>query len=174
MESGQITLREVETLVGGKERNGLRNTLQRDYRHHRFNREADLEVCTCHHLRKFLNRDKSWRVFARAYSKGLGWYPDISILDGYKRRLAIELKWTGRKISSKDRKTLNKFLETQHARKAYFIRLAKRKSDYRKLGPDKNESEKRKLKEIVISLDLSPSQLERWERERERIKEALK
>jgi hypothetical protein len=166
-----MTLQEVERFIG--DRKGLRKYVREDFRHHRINREADLEACVLYHLRNFLRPDKNWQIFARAYAKKLGRFPDITILHGKVRRLAIELKRNKKEIPKKDRDTLNRFLGTQHARKAYFITTVRNKLDYRKLD-SKTELERNRLKEIPIGLDLAPAPLKRFEGERESIKEALR
>jgi hypothetical protein len=172
MRGGKITLQEVEGYVGSGR--GLRKDLQDDFRDNRMLAEADLEACIYRHLREFLNSDKSWRIFVRAFAKDLGRYPDLTILDGNKRRVAIELKWRRDRISKKDRGVLNKFLDTPHARKAYFITTVRNKSDYRKLGAEKTQREKYRLKEIAVALNLRGSPLRSWEAKRRSIRAALK
>lgn len=168
----QITPQEVQAFIRRKE--NLRAKLRRDYLEQRMIHEGDLQACTYMHLRRFLKSDKRWRVFANAYFEGHARYPDLTIMEGQKRRLAIELKKRSKKIPGKDRQTLNAFLGTQHFRKAYFITTAKNKSDYQKLGAKKTETEKNRLIEIVVNLDLSRAKSEGFKAERKSIKESLK
>jgi len=171
MSESRITLQKVEGYIGGRE--NLRKSLQEDFVGHWMIREADLEACTYRHLRRFLEPDKRWRIFARAYSKRLGRYPDLTILEGRKPRLAIELKWRRKRISRKDRCALNDFLKLPHAKKAYFITTVITKHDYRKLGSDKTKSEKIRLKEIPLILDLPQMRLAKWEQVRSSYRQAL-
>jgi hypothetical protein len=171
MAGRRITLQDVERYIGGKR--GLRKDLQSDYQDHRFIREADLEVCTYYHLRECLQADKRWKIFARAYRKGLGRFPDFTVLEGLKCRIVIELKWRKENLEKKDRKVLNKFLGRPHRRKAYFITTVMNKSDYEKLGSKKRQLEKYRLKELPVALGLDDNRLDDWKRERKTIKAAL-
>jgi hypothetical protein len=172
MENERITLREVEDYIRNKK--NLRKALQNEYRDNRILNEADMEACIYYHLRIFLRSDRRWRVFARAYRKRFRSYPDITVLEARKPRLAIELKKGRKGISGKDRRTLNKFLRSDHARKAYFISTIRNKLDYKKLGADKTEDEKNRLMEIPVPLDLDGARLEKFEDERRSIRLALK
>jgi hypothetical protein len=172
MGNGRISLREVEGYIRNKK--NLRKALQKDYRENRILSEADMEACICHHLRIFLKADRRWRVFARAYRKRFRSYPDITVLEARKPRLAVEVKKGRKGISGKDRRTLNKFLRSDHAGKAYFISTVRNKRDYKKLGADKTEDEKNRLMEIPVSLDLHGTRLADFEKERQLIRRALK
>jgi hypothetical protein len=172
MKKRRISLEDLERFVRRKEE--LRAKLQQDYLNQRMFGEADLQACTYMHLRSFLKSDKRWRVFANAYFKGRARYPDLTIIEQQKRRLAIELKWRRKKISEHDRQTLRALLNTRHFRKAYFITTVKNKSDYQKLGPKKTETEKNRLIEIVVNLDLPRIKSEAFKAERNSIKESLK
>jgi hypothetical protein len=172
MENGRISLREVQGYIRNKK--NLRKALQNDYRENRILNEADMEACLCHHLRIFLQPDRRWRVFVRAYRKSFRSYPDLTVFEALKPRLAIELKKGRKRISGKDRRTLNKFLVSDHARKTYFISTVRYKRDYEKLGADKTEVEKNRLMEIPVSLDLHGTHLAEFEKERQLIRRALK
>jgi len=171
MNARKITLEQVERYIGSGR--GIRKDLQEDFQRNHMLAESDLEACIYRHLRNFLEPDKAWRVFVGAYVKTLHRYPDLILLDGHKRRVAIELKWRRPGISEKDRRVLNQFLNTPHARKAYFITTAKNRSDYRKLGARKTQQEKYRLKEIVIALNLRGSRLRNYEAERRSIRGAV-
>jgi hypothetical protein len=157
MSGKKITLRAVEKYIGSGR--GLRKDLQEDFRSNCMLAEADLQAYTFRHLRNFLKPEKTWRIFANAFAKTLRRFPDPTVLDGDKRRIAIELKWRRDSISGKDRRVLNQFLDTPHARKAYFITTVKNKSDYQKLGSKKRSREKYRLKEIAVPLALLGSRL---------------
>jgi hypothetical protein len=172
MEKRQITLQEVQRFVKNKE--NLRAKLVQDYLDHMMLREADLQACVYFHLRGFLKSDKRWRVLLNAYHKGLGRYPDLTIMEQQKHRLAIELKWRSKRISGKDRGTLSAFLEAPHARKAYFLTMVKNKSGFGKLGGQKTDTEKNRLMEIAVNLDLPHARSEEFKAERKSIKEALR
>jgi len=171
MRGGSITLRELERYIGSRE--GLRKDLQKDFRNNRMLAEGDLETGIHFHLRDFLKADKRWQIYARAHSKGLGRYPDLTLVQDFKRRIVLELKWSVPRISKKDRRVLSSFLEAPHARRAYFVTTAGKESDYRKLGAKKTELEKYRLKEIVVALGLRGSRLRERKAKRESIREAL-
>lgn len=176
MASRHITYQEVKKYIGGKRGNCLRRDLQRDYRKHRFSREAYVEVCTYYYLRRLLKPDSRCQIFARAFRGKISRFPDITILKlkGRRRRIVMELKWTGKQISKKDRVTLDKFVKSHDAQMAYFVRVVKPGCEYEKLGSHKKEFEKYRLREIPIMLDLKGAELERWHGDRESIRKALK
>ncbi len=184
MANRRIRYQTVKRYIGGKQGKSLRKELQRDYRKHRFSREADVEVCTCYHLRKFLKPDDRWHVFAEAFRGKIGGFPDITVvkLRGHRRRIVMELKWWAKKgipeISGKDRRTLDKFIKkrdgNRDAQMAYFVRVLKPGQEYKKLGSRKEDFEKYRLKELPILLGLQGAPLKRWKRDRERIRQELK
>jgi len=97
-----INLNKVEGYV----KHGLKEALRSDLRKLKILKEADVECCAYHHLRKFMRGDKRWRIFARKYSSRTGYYTDLMIFLKNKERIAIEIKWRRNTISGKDRRAL--------------------------------------------------------------------
>ncbi len=163
------SLAEVEKFVS----TDLRKRLKADLRNHKMLREAELECSVYYHLRKFLEQDDHWRLFARKYSGKIGRYPDLLILMDKHPVIAMELKWRRGEISHKDREVLGDCLKKLKVNKVYFITTVKEKADYEKLGWKKRPGEKYRLKEITVRLDLRGARRQKWEKERETYKEAI-
>jgi hypothetical protein len=129
-------------------------------------KEADVECCAYHHLRKFLRRDDEWRVFARKYSPRTGYYTDLVILRGLKPRIAVEIKWARKTISKKDRKALRSARKNLEVKKTYFYSVMADGSPYEKL-PKKSEPEKYRLFERVVDLGYSSkNKIDEWKKQR--------
>ncbi|MGD0279697.1 MAG: hypothetical protein ABSC11_10365 [Smithella sp.] len=161
MNSKKITLNETESFIKDK----LPKKIERDLQHLKMVKEPDLEGCIYYHLRSFLKGDDNWRVFLGRYSYQTGHYIDILIFQKKIPRIAIELKWNKKKISLKDRKSLNKSLKKLRVNKAYFISTLTVKKPYEKIS--KKILEKNRLIEISVPLNLKNDQFTRWRKERE-------
>ena len=160
--SSHVSLLQAERFLSG----AIKKLLQQDLRRCKMVKEADLESCVYYHLRRFLGRDRSWRIFARKYSKTIKRYPDLLLYKEGTPCIAIELKWMREKISRKDRKTLAACLDTLSVNKAYFICTALNPAHYKKLGKSKRSHEKYVLRERVIYLNLSDRRFANWKKTR--------
>jgi hypothetical protein len=123
-------------------------------------KEADLECCAYHHLRRFLRKDSTWKVFARKHSLHTGHYIDFIIFRRGYPRIAIELKWNRTGISSKDRRSLRRGIKSLRTNRAYFITTLIGARVYRQIK--KTTLEKNRLFEIVIPLTLKGVELTSW------------
>lgn len=112
-----VKVREVENFI----RKELCAKLQKDLRHLRMVKEADLECCVYFHLRNKLAVDANWKIFARKHAKPTGHFIDLLIFKRAKPKLAIELKWNKANISEKDTDSLQKAIDHLRVHKAYFI-----------------------------------------------------
>lgn len=83
----------------------------------------------------------------------------------------MELKWNRKKISKKDRESLNLSLSDLGVNKAYFITTIIGNSRYQKVV--KTKAEKRKLKEIAIELNLGGKELDCWKKRRDCFKSKM-
>jgi len=70
MGSFKITVGKVEDYIQQK----LNKKLQNDLKKLKMVKDADLECCAYFHLRKYLYRDCSWRIFARKYTADTALY----------------------------------------------------------------------------------------------------
>jgi hypothetical protein len=161
-----ISLREVQYFV----KNTLKGKLRKDLRDWRIRREAEVENCSYYHLRKFLNPDRDWRVFARRHSSRTGFYTDLLIFQGTKPRIAIETKWRKNGIPEKDRRALASALTNlEGVEKAYFYVVMPDASGYVKLKK-KTDIEKNRLFERVVDLHYSEEDRKEWQRKRAEFK----
>ncbi len=97
--------------------NELHKKIIRDLRYHEFKivSEADLQSVVYYHLRKFLCKDESWRIYNKLYSSRrgrAGVYPDIVLLKCFPK-IAIELK---------EHKSLQKRYVVSDAKKLHRLR----------------------------------------------------
>lgn len=157
-----INLNKVEGYV----KHGLKEALRSDLRKLKILKEADVECCAYHHLRKFLRGDKNWRIFARKYSSRTGYYTDLMIFRGKKERIAIEIKWRRNTISRKDRRALRSVRRKLGVKKTYFYSVLADGSMYEKL-PAKITTEKHRLFERVVDLGYKDQKkIDEWRKER--------
>ena len=154
-----ISLREVEKFVS----DSLPRRLKRDLSGLKMIKEADLECCAYHHLRRFLRKDANWDVFVRKHSLHTGHYIDLLLFRKGRPRVAIELKWNRSQLSPKDRRSLRRALRLLRVNKAYFVTTLVAKS-YREI--QKTTVEKNRLFEIVIPLSLRGAELTTWKQTR--------
>ena len=149
----------------------LRNALQRDLRRLKILKEADVECCAYHHLRKLLRADDSWRVFARKYSSRTGRYTDLVLFHRKKPAIAVEIKWGRGEISGKDRRSLRSARRNLRVRKTYFYSVLADGSGYEKIQK-KGTGEKYRLFERVVDLGYkSQKKIEKWREERRAYRE---
>jgi len=161
-----IGLREVQFFV----KNILKGKLRKDLRDWQIRREAEVENCSYYHLRKFLDPDREWRVFARRHSSRTGFYTDLLIFQGTKPRIAIETKWRKNGLPEKDRKALASALRNlEGVEKAYFYVVMPDASGYEKLK-EKTVIEKNRLFERVVDLHYSEEDRKEWWRKRAEFK----
>jgi len=166
----RIGLNEVENFITSRKK--LRKKLQGDLRSLKIAREADIECCCYYHLRKFLKRDPQWKVFARRHARRTGRYIDILIFHGAKPKIAIELKWSGKHIDMKDRKSLGASLKKLGVKRAYFLTtLAGTDPVYQCMV--KKCGEKYRLMEIPVKEKMPEEKLTRWKSEREKLRKFL-
>jgi hypothetical protein len=166
----KITLSQVEAFVRKKAK--LRLLLSIDMAQWRIVKEADVQSCTYYHLRRFLAKDKRWRIFCEKHSSQTGHFIDLLICEddlvgktrGFKPRIAIELKWNLGRISKKDRDSLNRAVRHLRVRKAYFITANHKVVNYQKMR--KRKDERFRIHELVVRL---PEKLDPQEWQRNRI-----
>lgn len=157
-----IHLGEVEFFV----KHTLKDKLRRDLCNLRILKEADVECCAYHHLRKTLKPDPNWHVFARKYSPKTGYYTDLVIFHFKKARIAIEIKWGKEHLSKKDRKALASARKYLRAKRTYFYSVMPDASGYERLL-EKKEAEKYRLFECVVDLGYPNKQkIEEFKRQR--------
>lgn len=157
-----LLLSEVHNFI----RHELRRALRKDLRALKILKESDMECCAYFHLRKFLGRDASWRIFTRKHSRKIRRYPDLVIYHNNRQKLFLELKWHRRKISGKDRKTLGSARAFLRAKKTYFLCALPDASEYSKLK-EKTAHERYRLFECIIGLGYkSPHRIAAWEKSR--------
>ena len=163
----RIGLNEVHTFI----RNKLKHELRGDLRGNRIRREGDIECCVYSRLRSFLNSDSDWRIFAHKYDKRTGYYPDLLVYRKHQMTLPIEIKWNRKKISTRDREKLGKYLSGGLS-KGYFITVGPDVDDFKK--PSKEDEEKWHLFVVRTGLKFKggkKSQRYRdWRKERRRFK----
>lgn len=155
-----IGIRRVQNFL----KNSLPGRLRRDLLYLRMIKEADLECCVYHYLRRFLRRDPTWKLFARKHSLHTGHYIDLILFRKGYPRIAIELKWNRARMSRKDRHSLRRSLRSLRVNKAYFVTTLIGARLYKKIR--KTVIEKNRLFEIVIPLPLQGAQLKNWKQER--------
>ncbi|HPD57584.1 MAG TPA: hypothetical protein P5294_10480 [Smithellaceae bacterium] len=117
MGSAKITVGQVEKYIEQK----LNKKLQNDLKKLRMIKEADLECCAYFHLRKYLYRDSSWKIFARKHSLHTEHYIDLLLFRKNTPRIALELKWNKQTIGNKDKESLSKSIKKLRVNRAYFI-----------------------------------------------------
>lgn len=157
-----VQLGEIQSFI----RHGLKKQLQKDLRELRILKEGDLECCAYFHLRSFLRRDASWRIFAHKHSREIRRYPDLVIYHNNKQKLFLELKWHRSEISGKDRKTLKGARAILRAKKTYFICALPDASEYTKLRK-KKKYEKYRLFECIVDLGYNKAhRIAKWENSR--------
>jgi hypothetical protein len=164
--ANSIGLRELELFI----RRNLKVKLAHDFLNARMLREADLQGCVYAHICRFLRSDSRWRVFGCRYVPKISRFLDLLIFCEGIPRIAMELKWMRRRISRKDRRSLNKALKELPIKKAYFLTTNKHHSSYKKLGCLKRAQEKYRLHEIVVVPDCTTARLEQVMAERAKYK----
>lgn len=162
MKPVKIGLRELETFLGET----LPEHLITDLCDLRMVKEADLECCVYHHIRNFLDRDKTWKFLARRYSRHTDHFIDILVFRKGKPRIAIELKWNRASISKKDRESLRRSISKLGVNRAYFITTIIGAKDFH--SPRKTATEKNRLFEITIPLPLAGVDLQQWKANRKK------
>lgn len=149
----------------------LKKKLREDLRSSWIRREGDIECCVYFHLRRFLDSDAVWRIFAHKHDKRTGSYPDLVIYRGNKLVFPIEIKWNREEISNRDRKKLRKYL-SKGASKGYFLTAGPDTDNYTKAN--KSGGEKWKLFEVRVGLKFKggkeSSRYARWKKHRKLFK----
>jgi hypothetical protein len=163
----QIGLNQVNEFIRGE----LKRKLREDLRYHRIRREGDIECCVYFHLRKLLNPDPDWRIFAHKHDSRTDTFPDLLIYRKYELTFPIEIKWNRKKISNHDRKKLKKYL-ISGASKGYFVTAGPDTDIYSKVN--KEGIEKGHLFEVRTGLKFkggkkSPKFV-KWKKERGKFK----
>jgi hypothetical protein len=163
----RYTVGTVESFI----RRRLPGKLQNDLRKLRITKEADAECCIYFHLRKALHADAGWSILARKFARFTEHYIDLLLLRKKCPRLAIEIKWNRKRISGKDRRSLNKALKDMRVNKAYFISIGPdvTTESYQKLR-NKTGFEKYCLHEVPVGLGMTSAdakpQIKAWRRQR--------
>src|ERR1700730_2229101 len=111
----KIRLSELQHFV----RRILKLKLRKDLQDLRIIKESDIETCSYHHLRVFLQRDRLWNILARYFARNTRHYIDLVIFSNSDAKIAIEIKWNRKTISRKDRRSLCRSLQQLGARKVY-------------------------------------------------------
>jgi hypothetical protein len=155
------TLQKLENFM----RHALRTKLRNDLVALRITKEADAECCMFFHIRRTLPSRGPWKVLARKHSRRTGHYIDLLVFKRSRPRLAVEIKWNQKRMSSKDRQSLDFALVKLKVNKAYFVSVGPNLSNYRKI--EKKDFEKSRLHEIPIDLGFRDgSRVKRWKAER--------
>lgn len=160
MGANVISLRKVESFLT----DSLPPKLKRDLRAVRMVKEADLECCAYHHLRRFLRPDRTWDVFVRKHSIHTGHYIDLILFHRGYPSIAIELKWNRAGMSEKDRRSLRRAIQSLRVNRAYFMTTLIGAKNYTKI--QKAALEKNRLFEIVIPLPFTGASLKKWKNQR--------
>jgi hypothetical protein len=151
-------------------RHSLPEKLRNDLRKLRITKEADAECCIYYHLRRTIPANGYWTILARKYARHTGHYIDLILLRKKRPRLAIEIKWNKKAMSTKDRRSLNKALRKMRVNKAYFISIGPDISGSSYVKKTKTESEKRRLHETSVGLDLNSARaklmIKKWKQQR--------
>jgi hypothetical protein len=151
----------------------LLHCLERDLQNLLMIKESDLECCLYFHLRRFLESDEKWKVFARKHVKPSGAriaekkrrYIDFIVFHGEDPKLAFELKWNAQKLGEKDLSSLGACIDDLHVHKAYFITTRYRRRNYERLPL---ESRKRyHLLEKPIDLQGDEDFKKEWQEKRQ-------
>lgn len=151
-------------------RHGLATKLRNDLRKLRITKEADAECCIYYHLRRTIPADGYWTILARKYARHTEHYIDLILLRKKCPRLAIEIKWSQKRMSTKDRRSLNKALRDMRVNKAYFVSVGPNISAESYSEMKKTESEKNRLHEVPVGLGITSteakSRIKEWKRQR--------
>jgi len=151
-------------------RHVLETKLRNDLRRLRITKEADAECCIYYHLRRTIPADGYWTILARKYARHTEHYIDLLVLRKKCPRLAIEIKWNRKRMSQKDRHSLNKALKDMRANKAYFISVGPDISAETYQQLEKTESEKHRLHEVPVGLGITSkeakSRIGQWKQQR--------
>jgi hypothetical protein len=165
-----VNLSCIESFIKRK----LQRKLEDDLVKFRIVREADLQSCIYLHLRSYLARDSQWRIYSEKHVPQTHRFVDLLICqeckEGYKPRLAIELKWNRKRISEKDRRSLCYALKDLKVHKAYFITTNYTDSKYQRIK--KTRHERYKLYEIEIRLPQTGNKND-WRKKRDGIKDLV-
>ena len=144
-------LSEVEGYLSGSK---LRRELQHDLEVFRIINEADFQSCLYYHLRQFFGRATGWRIYAEK-STPFGNIVDLVISQksrdpeqGFKPRIAIELKQSRDHISLKDRNSLGRSLKELRVHKVYLFTVNYRGEVYTKIK--KQPGEKYRFHEVEV------------------------
>ena len=163
----RYTVGAVENFI----RHTLPTKLQDDLQRLRITKEADAECCIYYHLRNKLLPDSRWSILARKFARFTEHYIDLLLMRKRCPRLAIEVKWNRKRISPKDRRSLNKALKDMRVNKAYFISVGPDVTiqNYHKLK-SKTEYEKYCLHEVPVGLGITSVdaklRIKAWRRQR--------
>lgn len=164
MRQKKFSLAQVEEFI----RKGLPGKLKRDLALLRMVKEADLECCVYYHLREYLHLDKRWRIFTRKHSPQTEHFIDVLIFHDLDACISMELKWDRRRISSKDRGSLDKSIKSLRVKRAIFLATCIGNEGYEKIK--KKEIEKNHLFELIIPLGMSGDELKEWKNRRRSFK----
>ena len=145
----KIKLSAVEAFI----KISLRRKLQRDLRKLKIIKESDLETCTYYHLRRFLKSDSTWNILTRRFVPITGYYVDVVLFKRAIPCLALELKWHKKRLSKKDRKSLNAALKKLKVNKVYYLTTTKNSVEYEKMN--KRDDENYRFKELVVGWDVN-------------------
>lgn len=155
------TLQKLENFI----RHRLKTKLRNDLVALRITKEADAECCMFFHLRRTLPSKGPWKVLARKHSRRTGHYIDLLVFKRRRPRIAIEIKWNRKRMSRKDRKSLDLALTKLKVNKAYFVSVGPDLSTFKPI--QKKGIERYKLHEIPVDLGFGKGRrLVRWKAER--------
>jgi hypothetical protein len=154
-------LKELEGFISKR----LTDKLKKDLRKLRIIKEADLECCTYHHLRKFLYADPRWNILTRKSAKRIGRCVDMLIYRDIITKLVIEFKVNRKQIAEKDRTSLCASIRKLRVKKAYSIIANKPGIEFHKM--DKSRVEKYHLHEMPVEINLKGRELAKWKKRRD-------
>jgi hypothetical protein len=107
-------------------------------------------------LRKFLSRDSEWNILTRRFVPTTGFFVDIVLFKKEIPRIAFELKWHRKRLTKKDRASLNAVLTKLRVNKVYYLTTTRDSSQYGRM--QKEDHEKYRFRELLIGWDLPPKQ----------------
>lgn len=135
-------------------------------------KEADIECSAYFHLRRFLGERTEWRVLARKHAPATGHFIDLLLFKNDTPVIAIELKWAKKKITDKDRASLEKALDALKVQKAYWISMTLDKAQESR--PERNDGDQYRLFQIIIPLGLRDQPRKDWISGRRKFRQEMK
>ena len=134
-------------------------------------KEADIECSAYFHLRNYIGEESEWNILARKHVPATGHYIDLLLFNKETPVIAIELKWAKKKITDKDRISLEKALNDLKVQKAFWISMI---PDEITEKPERNDGDQYRLFQIVIPLGLKNQEKTYWLSRRRKFRQDMK